>query len=236
MAKVAKPDVVSNEEWVAARKALLVEEKAHSRRGDELAAKRRALPWVKLDERYVFEGPKGKVTLEQLFGKASQLVVYHFMFGPDDKEGCAHCSFWADNFDRIGVHLAHRDAAFTAISRAPLAKLQKYQKRMGWSFPWVSSGGTDFNFDLGVSFTDEQLAAGPVTYNYASVDMDDMQDREGISIFAKDKRGVFHTYSCYARGIETVNGAYHFLDLLPKGRDEGGKGPFWVRHHDRYED
>jgi predicted dithiol-disulfide oxidoreductase (DUF899 family) len=235
MAKVAKPAVVSNDEWLAARKALLAEEKAHSRAGDALAAKRRALPWVKLDKRYVFEGPKGKVTLEQLFGNASQLVVYHFMFGPDDKEGCPHCSFWADNFDHIGVHLAHRDAAFTAISRAPLAKLEKFKKRMGWSFPWVSSGGTDFNYDLGVSFTDEQLAA-PVTYNYAAVDLDDMHDREGISVFAKDKRGVFHTYSCYARGIETVNGAYHFMDLLPNGRDEGGKGPFWVRHHDRYED
>jgi predicted dithiol-disulfide oxidoreductase (DUF899 family) len=235
MAKVAKPAVVSNDEWVAARKALLVEEKAHSRRGDELAAKRRALPWVKIDKRYVFEGPKGKVTLEQLFGKATQLVVYHFMFGPDDKEGCKHCSFWADNFDGIGVHLAHRDAAFTAISRAPFAKIEKFKKRMGWSFPWVSSAGTDFNFDLGVSFTDEQLEE-PVTYNYAQVDLGDMADREGISVFAKDKRGVFHTYSCYARGIEVVNGAYAFIDMLPKGRDEGDGPQAWVRYHDRYED
>jgi predicted dithiol-disulfide oxidoreductase (DUF899 family) len=234
MAKVEKPAVVSNDEWIAARKALLAEEKAHSRRGDELAAKRRALPWVKIDKRYVFDGPKGEVSLEQLFGHASQLVVYHFMFGPGDDEGCPHCSFWADNFDGIGVHLAHRDAVFTAISRAPLAKLEAYRQRMGWSFPWISSGRTDFNFDLGVSFTDEQLAA-PVTYNYALGEQDS-HDREGISVFAKDARGVFHTYSCYARGIETVNGAYHFMDLLPKGRDEGGKGPFWVRHHDRYED
>jgi predicted dithiol-disulfide oxidoreductase (DUF899 family) len=235
MAKVVRPAVVSNEAWVAARKALLAEEKAHSRRGDELAAKRRALPWVRIEKRYVFEGPKGKVTLEQLFGKASQLVVYHFMFGPDDKEGCKHCSFWADNFDGVPIHLAHRDAAFTAISRAPLAKIEKFKKRMGWSFPWISSGGTDFNLDLGVSFTDEQLE-GPVTYNYAQVEMGDMHDREGISVFVKDKREVFHTYSCYARGIEIVNGAYGFMDLLPKGRDEGDRPQAWVRYHDRYED
>ena len=230
-----KPAVVSHDAWLAARKALLAEEKAHLERGDALAAQRRALPWVKVAKKYVFDGPDGKVTLEQLFGKRGQLVVYHFMFPPEDKEGCPHCSFWADQFDGAPAHLAQRDAAFTAISRAPLAKIEKFKKRMGWSFPWVSSGGTDFNYDLGASFSDEDLARGPVDYNYKPVEMD-MTDREGISIFAKDKRGVFHTYSTYARGIEPVNGAYAFMDMLPKGRDEGGHSQSWVRHRDRYED
>ena len=230
-----KHAVVSHDEWLAARTALLAEEKAHLRRGDELAARRRALPWEKVAKKYVFEGPSGKVTLEQLFGKKRQLIVYHFMFPPEDKEGCPHCSFWADQFDGAPAHLAQRDAAFTAISRAPIAKLEKFKKRMGWRFRWVSSGGTDFNYDLGVSFTDETIEDGAVVYNYKPVGMD-MHDREGISVFAKDKRGVFHTYSTYARGIEPVNGAYAFMDLLPDGRDEGDSPQSWVRYHDRYED
>ena len=229
MAKVG-----SREEWTAARTALLAEEKAHLRAGDALAAKRRALPWVKMGK-YVFEGPKGEITLEQLFGKKSQLVVYHFMFPPEDKEGCPHCSFWADQFDGAPVHLAARDAAFTAISRAPIAKIEKFKKRMGWSFPWVSSGANQFNYDLGVSFTDEQLADGTAVYNFKPLDME-INDREGISTFAKDKRGVFHVYSTFARGIEPVNGAYAFMDMLPRGRDEGGESQSWVRYHDRYED
>ena len=224
--------VVSHEEWLAARTALLSEEKAHMRRGDELARKRRELPWEKIEKRYTFEGPLGTSTLADLFGKHNQLVVYHFMFAPDDDAGCKHCSFWADNFNDLGIHLAHRDAAFVAISRAPVAKLEAFERRMGWKFPWWSSGKTEFNYDLGVSFKDPDKAF----YNYKMQDTG-FTDREGISIFFKDKRGdVFHTYSCYARGIEVVNGAYQFMDMLPKGRDEGDQPQSWVRYHDRYED
>src|SRR5262249_33770333 len=181
------------------------------------------------------EGPGGRVTLAELFGKHSQLIVYHFMFAPEWDEGCKHCSFWADNFDGIDVHLAHRDAAFTAISRAPLAKLDAFKRRMGWRFAWVSSGDSELTRDLGVRFTPAELDAGDAFYNYKHQDPG-VSDREGISIFYKDGRDVFHTYSCYARGIEVVNGAYHFMDLLPKGRDEGEDTQAWVRHHDRYED
>jgi predicted dithiol-disulfide oxidoreductase (DUF899 family) len=206
------------------------------RRGDELARKRRELPWEKIEKAYVFEGPRGKATLADLFGKRSQLIVYHFMFAPEDDAGCKHCSFWADSFDGIIVHLAHRDAAFAAISRAPVSKLEAFQRRMNWSFPWWSSHGTDFNYDYQASFSREQIAGGKAYYNYKAQEID-VTDREGISIFCKDRRGdVFHTYSCYARGIEVVNGAYHFIDLLPKGRDEGGHPQSWVRYHDGYED
>ncbi len=224
--------VVSHEEWVRAREALLVEEKAHMRHADELARKRRELPWEKVEKTYTFEGPLGKATLADLFGKHSQLIVYHFMFAPEDDAGCKHCSFWADNFSGIEIHLAHRDAAFVAISRAPVAKIEAFERRMGWKFPWWSSGKTDFNYDFQVSFKDPATAV----YNYRREDPG-FTDREGISIFFKDKHGdVFHTYSSFARGIEAVNGAYMFMDMLPKGRDEGGEPQFWVRYHDRYED
>lgn len=229
-----KNPVVSHEEWLAKRTAFLAEEKAHMRRGDELARMRRELPWEKVEKTYSFTGVRGKVTLAELFGKHDQLVVYHFMFSPEDSEGCKHCSFWADNFQGAVVHLAHRDAAFTAISRAPLAKIESFKRRMGWSFPWVSSQGSDFNFDFQASFTQEQ-ADGEAYYNYKMQEVG-LTDREGISIFYKDKQNIFHTYSCYARGIEVVNGTYHFIDLLPKGRDEGVHPQAWVRHHDQYED
>jgi predicted dithiol-disulfide oxidoreductase (DUF899 family) len=222
-----KHEVVSHEEWLRARTAFLAEEKAHMKRGDALAAARRALPWEKVTKSYVFDG----VSLLDLFGRASQLIVYHFMFPPEDKEGCKHCSFWADHYDGMQVHLAHRDVAFTAISRAPQTKIEKFKKRMGWKFRWVSSGGTDFNYDFGASFADPSHAF----FNYREGDAG-MHDREGISVFARDRKTVFHTYSTYARGIEMVNGTYHFLDLVPKGRDEGKEPQSWVRYHDRYED
>jgi predicted dithiol-disulfide oxidoreductase (DUF899 family)/uncharacterized protein YbaR (Trm112 family) len=230
--------VVSREEWLAARTALLAEEKDFTRRRDELSRRRRGLPWVKVDKPYAFDGPSGEVTLAELFGTRSQLIVYHFMFSPEWDEGCPHCSFWADNFNGIGVHLNHRDASFVAISRAPLARIEAFKRRMGWDFTWVSSSQSDFNFDYHVSFTAEEARSASAFFNYARVDPGPL-DREGVSVFYRDTGGeVFHTYSTYARGIDMLNGAYHYLDLVPKGRDED-KLEFtqaWVRHHDRYED
>jgi predicted dithiol-disulfide oxidoreductase (DUF899 family) len=216
-----------------------------SRKGEGLhaparRAQRRAetASWEKIDKRYVFDGPKGKETLPDLFESRSQLVVYHFMFSPDWDEGCASCSFWADSFNDIVVHLNHRDVTFVAISRAPLAKIEPFKQRMGWTFKWLSSGGSDFNQDLQVSFTPDQIQRGAVVYNYEPVDMD-MSDREGVSVFCRDPNGdVLHTYSAYARGIDLLNAAYNCLDLVPKGRDEDALDftQAWVRHHDRYED
>jgi predicted dithiol-disulfide oxidoreductase (DUF899 family) len=234
---IEKHPVVSREEWLGARKALLAKEKEFTRLRDELGRKRRELPWVRVDKTYVFEGARGKQTLAELFEGRSQLVVYHFMFNPAADEGCRHCSFWADNFNPIGVHLNHRDVTFVAISRAPLPKIEAFEKRMGWGFKWVSSAGTDFNYDFGVSFRPEQIQKGTAVYNYAPFTMD-MADREGVSVFFKDEKGtVFHTYSAYARGIDLLNTAYNYLDLVPKGRDEDGLEftQAWVRHHDRYE-
>jgi predicted dithiol-disulfide oxidoreductase (DUF899 family) len=230
--------VVLRDEWLAARTAFLQKEKEFTRLRDDLSRQRRELPWVKVDKPYVFVGPRGKETLADLFEKRSQLVVYHFMFPPDWDAGCKHCSFWADNFDGVRVHLNHRDVSFVAISRAPLDKIEPFKKRMGWSFKWVSSSETDFNYDYQASFTPEQIRSGAVFYNYAKTKMD-MTDREGVSVFYKDGAGVvFHTYSSYARGIDMLNGAYHFLDLVPKGRDEDHLEftQAWVRYHDRYED
>jgi predicted dithiol-disulfide oxidoreductase (DUF899 family) len=230
--------VVSHAEWLSARTAFLAKEKEFTRLRDELSRQRRALPWEQVDKQYVFDTPSGKRTLGELFESRSQLVVYHFMFSPEWDEGCLHCSFWADNFNGIDVHLNHRDVTFVAISRASLAKIESFKRRMGWSFTWVSAFQNDFNFDYQASFTPEEIQRGAVFYNYAQTELDDT-DREGISVFHKDQSGaVFHTYSCYARGIDMLNGAYHYLDLVPKGRDEDGpEGPqAWVRHHDRYED
>ena len=230
--------VVSHEEWLSARTAFLVKEKEFTRLRDELSRQRRELPWERVDKEYVFNGPNGKETLVELFENRGQLIVYHFMFPPDWDEGCLHCSFWADNFNGIGVHLNHRDVTFVAISRAPLAKIEPFKKRMGWNFKWVSSFHSDFNFDYQASFTPEEVHAGAAYFNYAKTDPG-LTDREGISVFYKDEIGaVSHTYSCYARGIDMMNGAYHYLDLVPKGRDEEGlEDPqAWVRHHDRYED
>ncbi len=226
--------VVSREEWLAARKAFLVKEKEFTRRRDELNRERRALPWVKVEKDYVFEGPKAtRASLADLFEKRSQLIVYHFMFSPEWDEGCKSCSFWADHYDAPGIHLNHRDVSFAAISRAPIAKIEKFKKRMGWGFAWFSSADTDFNFDFGASFTPEQVKSGKALYNYTH--KPGMTDREGISVFFKNGRGVYHTYSTFERGIDLVNGTYNFLDLVPRGRDENPNDPHsWVRFHDRY--
>ncbi len=227
--------VVSHAEWLAARTAFLAREKEFTRLRDELNRQRRQLPWEKVDKQYVFDGPGGKVTLAELFGDKSQLIVYHFMFSPEWEEGCPHCSFWADHFDSLKYHLKERDAAFVAISRAPWAKIEPFKQRMGWDFRWVSSFNNDFNYDFFVSFTPEQLQNGTGFYNYGTMDPGGA-DREGASVLYQDESGsIFHTYSCYARGIDMLNGTYNFLDLTPKGRDENPDFPVdWVTHHDRY--
>lgn len=202
---------------------------------DDLSAARQALPWVKVEKNYVFEGPAGKQSLAELFDGRSQLIVYHFMFGPDWNAGCPHCSHWADNFNGIIVHLNQRDVTMLAVSRAPIAKLDAYRNRMGWTFKWLSSLESDFNFDLNVSFTPEEVAAKDALYNFTRQNPE-VSEREGVSIFFKDERGdIFRTYSTYARGIDMLSTDYNYLDLVPKGRDEGGCGPFWVRRHDEYE-
>jgi len=214
----------------------LAKEKEFTRLRDELNRERRQLPWEKVEKRYVFDGPKEKETLADLFENRSQLVVYHFMFTPEWNEGCPHCSFWADNFNDIIVHLNQRDVTMVAISRAPLAKLEAFKKRMGWSFKWLSSSDTDFNYDYQASFKPDEVKAKSAFYNYRPADVGHV-DREGTSVFYKAANGdIFHTYSAYARGIDMMNTAYHYLDLVPKGRDED-KLEFtqaWVRHHDKY--
>lgn len=230
--------VVSKEQWLEARRALLAEEKAFTRQRDALNAKRRDLPWVKVDKSYSFDTPDGKQTLADLFGKRSQLLVYHFMYGPDWEQGCPTCSFWADNFEGIDVHLAHRDMSFVAISRAPLDKLQAYQKRMGWRFKWVSSHDSDFNWDFRVSFTPEEMESGEKFYNFETGGFPSSEG-PGASAFIKDDDGtLFHTYSTFARGLDILNGAYHWMDIAPKGRDEDGlpHAQAWLRRRDQYED
>jgi predicted dithiol-disulfide oxidoreductase (DUF899 family) len=231
--------IVSRDEWLAARTALLAKEKEYTRQRDRLSAERRALPWVKVEKSYVFDTPAGKRTLAELFDGRSQLVVKHFMLGPGWKEGCVGCSFGADHISGALVHLEHHDVSVVAVSRAPLAEIEAYRKRMGWSFPWVSSNGSDFNYDFHVSFTPEELAKGKVYYNFGLTESS-MDELPGLSVFCKDEAGgVFHTYSCYARGSEELLTTYMVLDLTPKGRDETGpRGNLtdWVRRHDEYED
>ena len=224
-------NVVGHDEWVEARKGLLAKEKEFTRARDELTRARQALPWEPVEKEYDFEGTNGTETLGDLFDGRSQLVVYHFMFPPEDDVGCKSCSFWADNFNPNVIHLNARDVSFAAVSRAPIEKVEAYRQRMGWSFHWVSSGGTDFNFDYGASFTPGQL--DQQLYNYGSLPPR-IADREGISVFARDDGQIFHTYSTYARGLDLMNTAYNYLDLVPKGRDEGGRGQDWVRRHDEY--
>jgi predicted dithiol-disulfide oxidoreductase (DUF899 family) len=227
-----EPRIVSRNDWLVERKAFLAEEKAFTRARDALSAKRRELPWVKIDTPYTFETLQGKQSLSDLFAGRSQLIVYHFMLGPDWEAGCKSCSFWADNFNDIIVHLNHRDVSMIAVSSAPLAKIDAFRRRMGWNFNWVSSGGTTFNQDFGVS----PATGETVDYNFGTMKVK-MGEMPGISVFAKDKKGtVYHTYSCYARGLDMLNGAYHFLDLVPKGRDEENlPGTMsWLKHHDRY--
>ena len=226
--------VVSHEEWLAARTAFLAKEKEFTRLQDQLNQERRELPWEAVRKEYVFEGPDGKQTLAELFEGRSQLLVYHFMFEPSATAGCPHCSLRADGFNGIGAHLRQRDVTMIAVSRAPYAKLAAYQKRMGWNFKWVSSSDTDFNFDYHVSFTPEEFAKKNAFYNFKIQDPQ-APEREGHSVFYQDESGaVFHCYSCYDRGNDKLNIHYHYLDLAPKGRDEGGRGPFWVRRHDEY--
>jgi predicted dithiol-disulfide oxidoreductase (DUF899 family) len=229
--------VVPPESWVKARKQLLAKEKEFTRLRDELSQARRDLPWVRVTKNYRFDGPEGEQTLCELFDGRSQLIVYHFMFGPDWDSGCKSCSFWADNFNGIVPHLNQRDVTFAAISRAPLAKLRAFAACLGWSFRWLSSFDSDFNFDFNVSFTPEAIASGSAIYNYAASKMN-MEELPGISVFFKSADGeVFHTYSCYARGLDMLNTAYHYLDLVPKGRDEAGLSfPMaWVRLRNHYD-
>ena len=227
--------VVSREEWLQARRAHLAAEKQLTRMRDTLAAERRALPRVRIEADYRFDTEAGEVALEDLFGDARQLVVQHFMFGPDWQAGCKSCSFWADGFDRIVEHLAARDARFVAVSRAPLAKLLAYRARMGWSFPWVSSLGSSFNFDFGVSFTDEAKASGEAEYNYVRGPIVS-SELPGVSTFERTAEGVFHAYSTYGRGLDRLNPAYQLLDLLPHGRNEQDLdySMAWLRRRDEY--
>jgi predicted dithiol-disulfide oxidoreductase (DUF899 family) len=234
--KKEAPRVVPQAEWLAARKELLSKEKEFSRLRDELSRKRRELPWEKVEKKYVFDGRKGKETLADLFGGKSQLLVYHFMLGPGWKEGCPSCSFISDHIDGSVVHLAARDVALAVVSRATLPEIEAFKKRMGWQFKWVSSNANDFNHDYHVSFTKEEVAGGQIDYNYG-VSKFPGEERPGASVFYKDWPGeIFHTYSTYARGLDILIGAYNWLDLVPKGRDEEGlpHGMAWVRHHDRY--
>jgi predicted dithiol-disulfide oxidoreductase (DUF899 family) len=227
--KEKQTEIVSEAEWLVARKDLLTREKEFTRQRDALSAARRELPMVKMDKEYVFEGPNGRETLSDLFEGRSQLIVYHFMFGPGWEEGCKSCSYLADHFDGVNWHLPHRDVTFVVISRAPLSELEPYKKRMGWRFRWLSSHGNDFNFDYHVSASEDEKAKEKMFYNYK---MDELMSDEmpGLSVFSKGENGnIFHTYSTYARGLDMLVGTYNFLDLVPKGRDENSESTMdWV--------
>jgi predicted dithiol-disulfide oxidoreductase (DUF899 family) len=229
--------VVPRERWIAERKTLLAHERELTHLHDQIARERRALPWVRIDKNYVFDSDEGARSLSDLFDGRRQLMVQHFMLGPGWEQGCPSCSYMADHADGMTPHLAQRDVTFVAISRAPLAEIQRFHRRMGWQFKWVSSNVNDFNFDFGVSFTADEKAKNEVTYNYAKQPFES-EELPGISVFYKDDTGqIFHTYSTYRRGVEVMMGTYHLLDLAPKGRDERDV-PYkmeWVRHHDRYE-
>jgi predicted dithiol-disulfide oxidoreductase (DUF899 family) len=230
-------EVVSREQWLQARKAHLAREKEFTRMRDQLNAERLELPWVKVDKQYVFDGPDGQVSLAELFDGRSQLIVQHFMFGPEDQEGCVGCSFLADHIEAALVHLEHHDVSFVRIARAPLARIEAFKQRMGWRARWVSSYGSDFNYDYHVSFTKEERAQGKVDYNYTATDIP-LEDLSGTSVFYQDANGeIFHTYSSYGRGGEAMLGTYMLLDVTPKGRNETGPNhnlTDWVRHHDKY--
>jgi predicted dithiol-disulfide oxidoreductase (DUF899 family) len=227
------PRIVTHEEWLKAHRAHLAKEKAFTRQRDELARERRALPWERVEKDYVFEAPEGRVTFADLFAGRGQLLVQHFMFGPDWNEGCPGCSFWSDNFNGIDAHLAHRDTSFVVVSRAPIAKLEAYRKRMGWTLRWVSSLGSDFNFDYGVSFKPNEEA---LKYNHETM-APYGEETPGLSAFRRGEDGaIYRTYSTYARGLDVLNGTYHLLDATSKGRDEEGLSfsMAWVRRHDQY--
>lgn len=236
--------VVSHREWVAARKKHLADEKAFTRQRDRLSQARRDLPWERVEKEYIFEGSKGKANLSELFEGRRQLVIYHAMFNPDTagphttwtKDApCFSCSVWMDNFNYVTVHLNHRDITIAAVSQAPVAKIESYRKRMGWTFPWYSSAGSDFNFDYHVSFTPEQMEDGG-EYNYRVTPFG-MSELPGASVFVRDRARIYHTYSTYERGIDMLNVAYHYMDLVPKGRDEGSRGQGgWLHRRDEYPD
>ena len=237
--------VVPHDDWLAARKKHLAKEKEFTRLRDELSQERRDLPWEQVQKEYVFEGEKGRQTLGDVFDGRGQLVIYHAMFNPDTAGPdtswtadavCFVCSWWMDNFNGITVHLNHRDITMAAVSRAPYPKLAAYKKRMGWTFPWLSSAGNDFNFDYRVSFTEDELKRGRVDYNYRLNEWSG-SEAPGISVFLKDGDGhIYHTYSTYERGLDMLNVAYHYMDLVPKGRDEGDEGPSWLHRRDEYPD
>ena len=229
--------IVSRDEWVAERKRLLAREKEMMQLSDAIARERRALPWVRVDKGYVFDTPEGQSTLADLFEGRRQLLVQHFMLVPGAEQGCKSCSYMADHADGMNIHLAHRDVTFLAVSRAPLGEIERFRRRMGWQFKWVSSHGSDFNYDFGVSFSPAEVARGKLNYNYGTWPHTG-EEWPGVSVFYKDDAGdVFHTYSTYGRGVEVMMGTYRLLDLTPKGRDEEGLQytMAWVRHHDRYE-
>jgi predicted dithiol-disulfide oxidoreductase (DUF899 family) len=235
--EVKHPKVVLQAEWLVARKEFLKKEKEFTRLRDELSRQRRELPWEKVEKDYVFDGPGGKETLADLFHGRSQLIIYHFMFGPGWAAGCPSCSYLADHFDGPAIHLANRDVTLAVVSRAPIAEIEAFKKRMGWKFHWASSYGSDFNYDYHVSFTPEERAKGKVDYNYRQTEFPS-EEGPGLSVFYKDASGqIFHTYSSYERGLDIFVGAYNFLDHAPKGRDEEGlaHSMAWVRHHDKYD-
>lgn len=227
--------VVSREDWLAARKAFFEKERAMTHQLDALRTERRQLPWVKVDKRHVFDGPEGECTLGDLFGDRSQLAVYHFMLTPGSEHICPGCSFTMDHVDAARQHFEHADLSFAAVSRAPIQRIEEVRKRMGWTFPWVSSGDRDFNYDFVVSFTPEDRAAGRALYNYGLTPIRNAPEMFGVSIFARDGKGdIFHTYSTYHRGTELLMGAFNWLDLAPKGRNENGTMS-WLKLHDEYQ-
>jgi predicted dithiol-disulfide oxidoreductase (DUF899 family) len=235
-------EVVAHEGWVAARKKHLAKEKEFTRVRDQLSRERRDLPWELVEKEYAFQGESGRRTLGELFDDRRQLVIYHAMFSPETAgedtswttdAACHVCSFWMDNFNGITVHLNHRDITIAAVSRAPYTKITPYRERMGWTFPWYSSAGSDFNFDYGVSFTPDELERGEVEYNYRPTQSSG-SEAPGISVFIKEDGHVYHTYSTYERGLDMLNVAYHYMDLVPKGRDEAPGSPGWIHRHDEY--
>lgn len=229
--------IASREEWLIARRALLEKEKVHTKLKDEVTAQRQKLPWVKLDAEYVFESNDGKKSFNDLFAGKSQLIVYHFMFGPDWEQGCVSCSYWADNFNGIAPHLANRDTAFVAVSSAPMSKISDFKKRMGWDFEWVSSNQNTFNDDYNVGFGGMHKNEKPLMYNFEEIESAMMDEMHGTSVFArKGENDIYHTYSTYGRGLDITNAAYAYIDMTPKGRDElpTGNPMAWLRHHDLY--
>ena len=231
-------DIVTREKWLEARRTHLKDEKAFTQARDALSARRRALPWLQIDKPYAFQTRDGEQSLSDLFGPHSQLIVNHFMFGQDWEQGCPSCSFWADGYDGLDIHLAHRDTAFVAVSNTSLDKIESYRARMGWDFRWVSSLGSDFNRDFHVSFTADEIASGAVNYNYAKSKFP-ATEAPGFSVFHKPEADtIVHTYSTYGRGLDMMNTAYHLMDLLPKGRDEDSLDftMAWLRRHDQYDD